>query len=950
MKSTAIAVLFASPLMGCSVASAQTLSPESFANPPLEARPAGYWPWLNGSADMKTITSDLEQAKAKGMSGLEIWDVAAHSDPNKIIPVGAAFLGPESVKLIRHALSEGKRLGLNIGMVASSGWNAGGTWVRPDWAQKHLYSSSHEVTGPADIAIELPFPEVPAECPKNADGLPQFFREVAVLAVPANATKEIPGIAAVVDLSKNFKDGKLTWSAPDGKWEILRFICSNNGQYLIVPSPNSVGLHIDFLEPAATRRHFQYILGQLGITKENAADVGLKWLEFDSMELGEGNPWTDRFSEYFHKWCGYDPIPYLPILAGWKITGVTDMFLYDLRKALSEQMIFSHYAGGRDYLKSYGIQLIAEAGGPGPPVGDTCSVDAIKALGSVSVPRGEFWNRHRNIFLIKQISSAAHGYGQKFTSAESFTTWRRWMDGPFSLKQLADRALCEGVNQFVFHTFAHSPLDDGLPGRAYHAGSDLNPRATWWDQSKPFIDYLSRSCYMLQQGKFVADVCGFYGDQAPNFWPLFHDVPNKPVWPGLAAGYDYDVTDSDVIVNRMRVVDGRIVLPDGMSYALLALPAQDHIPAEVLEKIASLVKDGATVVGPEPARDPRLLDQASRTSRVRALADELWGNDPAATAKGRAVGKGKVFAGVTPTEVLKSLAVPPDFTCEKNAGGPEVDFIHRRTADADLYFVRNTSSNSGVARCHFRAHGRQAELWDPATGLDGFRVACAEDAGGTTVDLPLASHASTFVVFRDGPAATPAPMFAQVDAADRVDGPWSVRFTPGWGAPDQTGFPSLKSWTDSADEGIKYYSGTAVYQKTLDLPAAKLADGRRIMLDLGDVREVAEVALNGKPLGIVWKPPFRVDLTPAARAGENQLTVKVTNLWVNRLRGDMLTKGKHYTRTNQKPYTESIGGDEPWRELPSGLLGPVRLLYLPRNGQVWSGGDLMVKPSASNKQ
>jgi hypothetical protein len=1109
-------LLAAVAMLSClgAASAADALSRAQFENPPLEARPTAWWTWLNGNADPKTITTDLEEAKAKGMGGLEIFDTLANSDPKKIVPAGPAFLSEESVRAIRYAIKESKRLGLHIGLVACSGYNVGGTWVTPDWASKQLYFSSLEVNGPAGLDRPLPFPGVPETCPKNAEGMPQFYLEVAVLAVPKTEKKTITDLSTVLNLTEQFKNGKLSWSVPAGEWTILRFVCSNNGHRLIIPSPNSDGLHIDFLEPSATQRHLKHILDRLGITPENAAEIGLDQLSFDSMEQPDGHPWTDRLPEYFKKWSGYNPIPYLPILAGWRIEGASEKFLYDYHKALSEQVIFSHYTSARDFLQGYGIELIAEAGGPGPPIGGFgLPVDSLKALGNVSVQRGEFWNRHRNMFLVKEVSSAAHIYGQKYVSAESFTTWRRWKDGPFDLKRLADRALCEGLNQFTFHTFAHSPLEEGLPGRVYHAGSDLNPRATWWDQSRPFIDYLARSCYMLQQGHFVADVCAYYGDQAPNFWPAFHDVPKKPLYPGLDAGYDYDVVNSDVILNRMRVRDGRVSLPDGMSYRLLVLPSQDHIPAEVLEKIAELVKAGATILGPKPARDPRLADQARRTARVRELAEKLWGSDAAETAKGRSVGRGKVFAGLTPTQVLAALGVTPDFslaasaqseqssfdgcswvwfsegnpagdappgtryfrrqlplpadrpikrawcriTCDNRftlvvngqqagrtergqdwsrpadiditrwlkagpnqlaieavnegharpnaagllgrfvvefgdggtqclnidktwktsqaehsdwtnadfndaawppamavaqygqspwgnlsapgGGGPQVDFIHRRTGEADLYFVRDTGTSGGLTHCLFRVRGRTPELWDPATGRTGLRVAYTEEAGGTALAVPLAPGGSVFVVFRDSKPEGPVPPLAQPDSEEPVAGPWPVRFAEGWGAPAQTQFETLKSWTDSPEEGIKYFSGTAAYHQTLDLPAGKLGPGRRVYLDLGQVRDVGEVLLNGRPLGIVWKPPFRVDLTPAARVGKNELIVKITNLWINRLSGDMVTKGKRYTRTNQQPW-EDIGGGEAWREQTSGLLGPVKLLYVPGDGHVWADGGL----------
>jgi hypothetical protein len=199
--------------------------------------------------------------------------------------------------------------------------------------------------------------------------------------------------------------------------------------------------------------------------------------------------------------------------------------------------------------------------------------------------------------------------------------------------------------------------------------------------------------------------------------------------------------------------------------------------------------------------------------------------------------------------------VTPDFTCERNPAVPEADFIHRGTKEADLYLVRNTGTNGGLARCRFRVQGRKPELWDPATGRTGLRIRYTEEDGGISLDVPL-------------------------------------------------------------------------------------APGRRVYLDLGALRELGEVFLNGRPLGVVWKPPFRVDLTPAVRGGKNELIVKITNLWINRLSGDMVTKGKRHTRTNQFAWGD-IGGDETWREQTSGLLGPVKLLYVPGDGHVWVDGGLL---------
>ena len=272
------------------------------------------------------------------------------------------------------------------------------------------------------------------------------------------------------------------------------------------------------------------------------------------MELAEATPWTDFMDRVFYSQHHYDILPYLPAFAGWSLQGIYDKFLYEFKQTVSDQLILSHYRTGRDFLGEYGIELVAEAGGPGPPIWDTCPVDSLKALGSVSIPRGEFWVRNKNnIFLVKEIASASHIYGLGLVDAESFTTWRRWKDAPHDLKKWVERAFCEGLNTVSFHAFANTRPEHGLPGRSYHAGSDINPTTTWWQYANPFFNYLSRCCYMLRQGIFVADVIYYYGDKAPNFYPEIQKSPDSPRPHDLSAGYDFDIINTDVLINRLKV-------------------------------------------------------------------------------------------------------------------------------------------------------------------------------------------------------------------------------------------------------------------------------------------------------------------------------------------------------------------------------------------------------------
>ncbi|MDR2383886.1 MAG: hypothetical protein LBD76_08420, partial [Prevotellaceae bacterium] len=687
------------------------------------------------------------------------------------------------------------------------------------------------------------------------------------------------------------------------------FVCSNTGQMLIVPSPNSSGLFIDFLDPEATKRHLQYFMDRLGITPDNAAEYGLDYFEFDSMELEHGGiAWTDNMNDIFRKSQGYSIGDYLPLLAGWKMKDVQDKVLYDFKKTVSDRFIFSHYYTGMEFLKKYGAELYAEAGGPGPPISNSCPIDALKALGNVSVPRGEFWIRHRNMFLIKEISSATHIYGKRIVDAESLTTWRRWKDSPFDVKKYVDRAYGEGLNCITFHTFAHTTPEDGLPGRTYHAGYDINPSVTWWDKSKPFLDYLSRCNYMLRQGLFVADVCYYYGDQAPNFFPAYHSVPKRPRLKGLDPGYDYDVVNSDVILNRMSVKNGRIVLPDGMSYTLMMLPEQEEMPLSILKKLESLAAKGATIIGTKPTRMPGLNNSDKDQKTFESLTAKLWD-------------AGKIIDKVTPNEILSNIGKGKDFDY---SGEHALDYVHRTSDVGELYFVYNESDKTVNTEVRFRVSGKYPELWDPANGVQSGVANYSEENGCIHFAIELAPYGSVFVVFNKQKRDLPQPENITATARQELNGSWKVNFPEGWGAPQEAVFDELKSWTDFEDAGVKYFSGTATYSKTFTLDNA--AAGKKYYIDLGEVRDVAEVFVNGKSAGILWKKPFCVDISGLVRNGDNELKVEIVNMWVNRLTGDMLSEPENrYCRTNHPYMTNSIGGDETYREQPSGLLGPVEL-------------------------
>jgi hypothetical protein len=541
---------------------------------------------------------------------------------------------------------------------------------------------------------------------------------------------------------------------------------------------------------------------------------------------------------------------------------------------------------------------------------------------------------------------------------ESFTGFRHWQDGPFDLKPSADRAFCEGMNHIVWHTSSHQPPEAGKPGWVYGAGSHLTPNLTWWPKAKPFLDYLSRCSFMLQQGLFVADVCYYYGDQGFNF------VPAKHIDPSLGYGYDYDVTNAEVLLNRMSVKNGRFTLPDGMQYELLVLPDRKDMNLQVLKKIEKLVKAGGTVVGPKPTQANGLTDYPTRDRQVKKLADSLWGNCDGENILEHRYGKGKIIWGRSLRDILSTRGFRPDFYTSRY-NNEELDFIHRRTPEADIYFISNKKMRRKFVNAHFRVTDKAPELWLPDTGTILQQLVYKQWPQSTQVPLQLEPMSSLFVVFRKPVSRTHLlSLDPKIDATsindkqikitafendsyemktsngrtleieiDRIPsalgitGPWKIYFDAAWGAPDSAEFAELKSWTEHENPGIRNFSGTACYKKNFRIPRQWFGKDKKIYLDLGDLWSLGEVIINGQTCGIIWKPPYRLDITEAARPGQNKLEIQITNTWANRLVGDTkLPPDKRFCKTN---ITYSGTPGIAWKNIPlrqSGLFGPVRLI------------------------
>ncbi|MCU0449437.1 MAG: hypothetical protein MUC97_06255 [Bernardetiaceae bacterium] len=949
---------------------------EGFRRPPLEARPKALWCWVDGNFDLAEITHELQEAKAKGMGGFDIWDVRAVVDEAQAVPAGPPFMGPESVQAIGHAVREAGRLGLELGLIVSSGWNAGGPWTRPEHTTMGLFRTARTLTGPGRQAVSLPFPTLPDQFPdqgrrqgraaiaRGADGLPQFYRNVAVLAVPLRPDSTMaPG--AVLDLTAQLRpDGTLDWQVPPGAWRLTRYVCAPTGQPLISHSPNAYGPMIDHFSAEATEAHLLHFINllqpQIGDFKKSA----LKYLYTDSYEV-RGEMWTPKLREEFQRRKGYDLLPYLPVLEGLivKDRATSERFQHDYRQVLSDLIIDNHYAKGREVCARYGLGFVAEAAGPGQPI-HNCPFESLRSSGVLSYPRGEFWHKHRPakrpdegdlLHVIKGVASASHIYNQKFVEAEAFTSVWLWQESLAELKPTADRAFCEGLNRVVFHTFPHTPKAAGQPGWVYAFGTQVSENQPWWPKAGPFMDYLGRCSYLLQQGNFAADVLYYYGDEAPNFAPTKRLDTAR-----FLPGYDYDVTNTDILLRQLDVKNGRLVLPHGQEYAVLVLPPDERVSLPVLQKLEYLVKNGATVLGPRPRRSYGLARQATEEAAIAALAARLWGRTNGRSLTENRYGRGRVVWGRPVAQVLQGLGLGPDLAVAGPLPIDSLDFIHRRTAEAEVYFVVNRTARpvtlDGQFRCANPAQ-TAVQYWDPLTGQTSPARQVLAEAQGVRALLPLAAHGSCFVVLTRTQAPAPAPeakllpysadnqarnqilplagqlyqTAASLPAPVALSQAWNLWFPPGTVGPQK--LDRLEFWS-RLDGGRQFFSGLATYETEVNLPSLALGNGTRAVLDFDSVAVVAEVFVNGETAGTLWAPPFAVDVTRLLRPGPNQVRVEVANRWPNQLIGDArLPAELRRTRTNLTKLPN--GWMYPLAELPdaryalptSGLAGQAWLRF-----------------------
>jgi len=733
----------------------------------------------------------------------------------------------------------------------------------------------------------------------------------AQAAVPGEETIDP---ASIIDLTKLMRaDGTLSWTPPPGRWKVLRLGYSLLGIANHPASPDATGLEVDKLNRADVKFHMDTYLAKYEsfLGKSRIGAHGLHGMVNDSWEAGAQN-WSETVPEEFAHRRGYDLRPWLPALTGQVIgsVGATEAFLWDFRRTLGEILADSHYGQINSSLHARGLIHYGESHESGRAfIGDGMDAKRGNDVPMSAMWVGGFSPQEGYDADIRESASVAHLYGQNLVAAESMTsTGPAFAYAPVDLKPTVDRELADGVNRLVVHTSVHQPLVDKPPGVTLGPfGQWFTRNETWAEEAKPWISYLARSSYLLQQGRYAADVLYFYG-QDSNLTALYHDR-----LPAIPSGYAFDFANVHAL-GLLSVKGGRLVTASGMQYRVLALDPRTRIMSlDALRLIGKLVEAGATVAGERPQSSPSLAD---KPAEFAALVNAVWGSGESSEHQ---YGQGRVLNSHDWISVMHTLGVQPDFEYTRPKADTTLWFVHRRLPDGEIYFVNNRLPRAERLTAIFRVSGRVPELWHADTGRTE-AVSFRMQGDRTLVPLALEPSDAVFVVFRK-PATAASVHVPEVvrTSLTALEGPWNVTFQPGRGAPAQAQFDTLASWSTKDNPGIKFFSGTASYHTTLDAPAAWFGDRRTLELDLGAVSKVAQVLVNGHDLGILWKVPYRIDVTAALHSGANQIEIRVTNLWVNRLIGDRQPGATAVAFTTFNPYQ----ADSPLLE--SGLLGPVTL-------------------------
>ena len=834
--------------------------------------PYVLWQWMNGCVTKEGISYDLEAFKRVGIKNVQQFLVGGSeadiNDPDITV------LGDKWMGLMHFSLDECQRLGMDYGTHNCPGWSASGApGLKVEESMQKLIWERTSLSGSTSTTTPIAKAKI--------DTLWNYYKDICLIAIPKNGevlTKDkIIVITDGLDKSDHLKN-----ALPQGEWDVLRFGHTTIGKKNLTAPVSGQGLEVDKLSRKALNSFWSLYPEKLLAMAGDHAGKTFKRFEIDSYEAGNQD-WTPDMANEFMNRRGYAIYPWLVVMAGYTVESndVTARFKYDWQRTINELFADNYYGYLNELIhKVPGLEFLVEPYGTGKKNFDDL---AIRNIGDMVMC--EFWTKPTTWGWesILPVSSNAHVNGKKIVAAEAFTGQPQYafQTDLAALKVSGDHAFSEGVNLFVLHASAHQPWPQVKPGMTMGWwGTQFGPSQTWWDHgAAQWVQYVTRCQTILQKGLFVGDLCYMQ--------LVSQKVTNIP------QGYRADICNEKELLTRFSVKENKLVLPDGMSYQILVLPDSCKMETELARKIEKLVNDGAIVVGNGFTGSPGLNNFATVNNEIRAISERLFGTfgvkDQIAK-NVRNVGKGKVYCSYSAQEALEMENISKDIEVLNNE--KDVAWIHRNDGDEHYYFISNSAAKNKSIQISFRISGMQPEIWNPVTGKTSNALVWETDNNRTTVSLNMEANGSCFVVFCNKSKSTSGVIRTITKEHNSepekilLNDDWDVRFQENRGAPSSAHFEKLISWPLHADSTIKFFSGTAHYKKTFRLTSKQLKSDKRILIDLGEVKNVATITVNQKEVAVIWTPPFSADITDYCKSGENVLEIAVTNLWPNRMTGD----------------------------------------------------------------
>ncbi len=958
----------------------------NFINPPTLAKPYVWWHWMGSNFSRTGITKDLEAMKAQGIGGATIFNLASAVQESHVPTLNnpwphQTYRSPAYWEAIKHAAAEAKRLGLEIGLHNTAGYSTtGGPWIDQERGMKKLVWSKQIVMDGGNNKILMARPAPVISDGWGSQALPPnpstWYKDIAYLAIPLSDSIKYD---RTEDFTGYFDtSGLQVKTLPKGDWIVYRL---GYAPTMAIPHPLPDDImdktyEADKMSREQSIYHWNQVLDP--VKKYLAPYLGnsFKHMLIDSYEAGYQN-WTPGFREQFTRIKGYDPLPWiltftdaitneLPENAKTgnkrirKTEEETQRFNWDYYDVINQLYFENGWQVAKDMLHGTGLQLQWEAyGGP---------FDSRQGAAFSDIPMGEFWSYQKE-GIDAVIPAAAGAAGKNIIGAEAFTgspVLSKFTEDPAFLKQSAIGAFSSGVNRMILHHWVHQPFDDKYqPGMGMGWwGTHFGRNQTWAEPGKAFFQYLSRSQVLLQYGEKVAEYL----------------CVEK-----LQGNADL-ISINDFIRMPIKVVRGKIVLESGRTYPFIVFPNTNVMLPEVAEKIKWLVGQGATVVAAKPSKSPGLKNYPACDRQIAAIANEVW-NDGNSNQND----KGMVFTNLDDAIIYHQ--VKTDYSIEKATIPKDIKIVHRRGKEADVFFVANVNPEAQQVTISVNISGMQPEIWQAENGSMMNAPVWQEKEGRTLVELNVKDYQSVFIVFKKVAVKKDHPVSIQVSENAKdwsfisskigtsihsavatnvaisyasgksenihlsapkvldIAGSWQLSLQPKLDKSFTVEFLALIDFSMHDNPAIKYFAGTAVYRKSIKMDASFLASGKLILLDLGKMNDIASVKLNGKDMGVLWYPPYTLDVTGVIKPGENTLEISVTNNWANRLIGDEQEPAdfewgsdrginghamkaypawfiKNQPRPSKGRKTFSIWyyyrKDSPL--LPAGLAGPVRLL------------------------